>query len=585
MINWLTSGADAPRWLRNLLRFVALALGAAHTGAAILSQSMNEDGINYLDMGAAYFDGHWETAVNAIWSPLYAWIVGAVVGVLEPSIRWEFPVVQLTNLAIYASTLVCFEFFWRELTLRYYRQPEGAVQVERFSPALWLVLGYSLFIYSALNLGQVWAVTPDMCVAALVYLAAGFALRLAQPDARGRDAILLGAVLGFGYLAKAAMFPLAIVAIVLIAILSRRADMPWVKAATTMAAFLIIAGPYLVVLSLDQGKPTFGDVGRFTYLKHVGGMPYPHFRVAPDSYAGTPTHPARQFDADPPVYEFAEPIGGTYPLAYDPGYWTNGLAPSIKIGQQLKALATNGVFYFDLFVRIQGGFVAIVLLLCLLSASSGARLTLWSVESALVLWAVAAFGLYSLVYVIPRYVAPFVMLFWCGLLASIQFPQGAAYRRVTVLGSLLLVLFVWTNIAAFNLQGLSALVGFSPAAEAARASFEGGAGDDHVALAENLRSLGIARGDKVGFIGYSFTAFWARLARVRIVAEITPEDADSFWTADANRQAEILQRFAEAGAVAVVAAPADPRHIPEGWAEIGQTGYLVHLLRRDEPAP
>jgi hypothetical protein len=70
---------ETPSWLRFTLRVVALALGAVHTAVAIIQQSMNEDGIGYLDMGAACLRGDWEMAVNGIWSPLYSWILGAAI--------------------------------------------------------------------------------------------------------------------------------------------------------------------------------------------------------------------------------------------------------------------------------------------------------------------------------------------------------------------------------------------------------------------------------------------------------------------------------------------------------------------------
>ena len=55
-----------PRWLRLLLRLAALGLGAAHTTVAILQQSMNEDGIGYLDMGDAFLRGDWDMAINGV---------------------------------------------------------------------------------------------------------------------------------------------------------------------------------------------------------------------------------------------------------------------------------------------------------------------------------------------------------------------------------------------------------------------------------------------------------------------------------------------------------------------------------------
>lgn len=75
----------------------------------------------------------------------------------------------------------------------------------------WCGLGYAFFIWSSFNLIEIWAVTPDMLVAALVYLAAVVIVRIRFGAASRRTFALLGIVLGLGYLAKAAMFPMAFI--------------------------------------------------------------------------------------------------------------------------------------------------------------------------------------------------------------------------------------------------------------------------------------------------------------------------------------------------------------------------------------
>src|SRR5690349_2200928 len=59
-----------------LFRLFAIGLGLLHVYAAIKSQSMNADGISYLDIGDAYFRADWANAINPVWSPLYSWILG-----------------------------------------------------------------------------------------------------------------------------------------------------------------------------------------------------------------------------------------------------------------------------------------------------------------------------------------------------------------------------------------------------------------------------------------------------------------------------------------------------------------------------
>ncbi|MGB5133008.1 MAG: hypothetical protein WBO00_10355, partial [Steroidobacteraceae bacterium] len=142
-MTFLFRDTDPPGWLRWVFRLLALGIGALHTVIAIRSQSMNEDGIGYLDLGQAWWQGDWDAVINITWSPLYAWIVGGVIQLTKPSVWWEFPVVQITNFFIYALALIGFEFFWRQLTRAYARSAAGQGEVVRFPPAVWLAIGYS----------------------------------------------------------------------------------------------------------------------------------------------------------------------------------------------------------------------------------------------------------------------------------------------------------------------------------------------------------------------------------------------------------------------------------------------------------
>ncbi len=157
---------------------IAIVLGAIAAWDA--RYIMDPDGISYLDMGDAYFRGDWEMAINAYWSPLYSWLLGLALYILKPSPFWEYPVVHLVNLVIYLCSLGCFQFFMNEF-IRYHRSQKG-----RFSEYegvtlpewAWLVIGYTLFIWSSLKLITLSVVTPDMCVSAFVYLASGLLLRI-----------------------------------------------------------------------------------------------------------------------------------------------------------------------------------------------------------------------------------------------------------------------------------------------------------------------------------------------------------------------------------------------------------------------
>jgi hypothetical protein len=585
-MTFLFRDTDPPGWLRWAFRLLALGIGALHTVVAIRSQSMNEDGIGYLDLGQAWWLGDWDSVMNLTWSPLYAWIIGGVVELTQPSGWWEFPVVQICNFVIYVLALVAFEYFWRQLGRRYYAPAEGQGAESRFPPAVWMAIGYSLFIWVSLNLIAVWAVTPDMCVAALLYLAAGLLLKTSTTDARASTAVLFGFTLGLAYLAKSAMFPLGIVGLVLAAWIPGSAGLRLARFGRAFAGFLIVAGPVVALTSMSAGHPSFGEVGRFTYMKHVNGLDWPQWQLA-TGVQGTPVHPPRRIHDDPAAWEFGTPIGGTYPLAFDPAWWTQGLEPTIALRPQLQAIVDNKVYYFDLFVRQQGGFLAVLALLGVLAWHRWLRQPRLDAPLALTAWSLAALGLYVLVYAESRYVAPFVLLLWAGLLAQIRLPAGEWQQRTVAAGGVLLALSVWVNIAALNLEGLGGMLGYAsqrhgPVATSTvtRDLSDGGDKLQHPAIAEALRAdFGLARGTRVAFVGYSYSAYWARLARLRIIAEVRPEEIGQFWSASVAIRDEVLAAFAAAGAEAVVSEPVGADVATEGWETIAGTGYLVRRLK------
>ena len=81
-------------------------------------------------------------------------------------------------------------------------------------------------------------------------------------------------------------------------------------------------------------------------------------------------------------------------------------------------------------------------------------------------------------------------------------------------------------------------------------------------------------------IGHSPEAYWARLARVRIVAEIPEWGVENFWAADPDIKQRVLETFARTGAKVIIAerVPASPS--TSAWQRIAQTDYYVRLSSR-----
>lgn len=596
------SRIPSPAATRNLWRILVVGMGGLHSAVAILKQSMNADGINYLEIGAAYWRGDWEMALNGVWSPLYGLIASGFLALVSPETAWVFSTVQVVNFLVFLASLVCFEFFWREARRSYksrLRSQEGV----SIPLGLWWSLGYALFLWSSLNLTQIWSVTPDMLVSAIVYLAAGFLLRTVRHGGRG-SSIGLGLALGFGYLAKAPMFLLSLACFVLAALAMGDARVAVRRLGPGVLAFLFLAGPFVAALSVKEGHPTFSEVTRFTYLKHVNRIPYPQWRGDAARGLGEPLHPPVLLHASPDLFHYPGPVRGSYPPSHDPNFFTKGLRPRVDLGEQLNELAFNLAFYFKLFFWTQGLFMgaAFVALLAALGSfhrsgpdrgrseptEGGATPKSSGIGSGwgragprgewyLTAWALACFAMYSLVFVTERYLGPFVVLFWAGFLSYWLLESSPVAERLSRAAGALMVLALLANVAALNLEGFAGVAGLKPPVEAAsRGRFSDGPSTSPPRVAEALRAAGVEKGTDVGLIGYGFTAHWAYLAGVRIVAEMVPEEAPAFWGANDETRSAVLEAFRASGAAYVVAEVV-PARLPEAgtWRPLPGTGYWL----------
>src|SRR5206468_4834980 len=72
-------------------------------------------------------------------------------------------------------------------------------------------------------------------------------------------------------------------------------------------------------------------------------------------------------------------------------------------------------------------------------------------------------------------------------------------------------------------------------------------------VAKYLHDAGLRAGDPVGAVGWTYSAYWARMARVHVIAEVPAEGATAFWSSDTAKRDIVMQLFQDVGAKAVVA--------------------------------
>jgi hypothetical protein len=81
----------------------------------------------------------------------------------------------------------------------------------------------------------------------------------------------------------------------------------------------------------------------------------------------------------------------------------------------------------------------------------------------------------------------------------------------------------------------------------------------------------------IGIIGDGSNAYWARIDRLRIVAEVHEVEAAGYFDNSPAKQDSVIRAFIAAGARAIVADPAPeaPAVLPPGWVRAEGAGSLA----------
>ncbi len=561
---------------------VALVLGALHAWSG--RHAMNIDGISYIDLGDALARADWANGINAHWSPLYAAMLGVVLNVVNPSSYWEFTAVHVVNFLIYAGALASFDFLLREL-LRFQQKLRAAGDDRLTLPAwAWIPLAYVVFIWATLQLIALWVVTPDLAVAGVIFLAAALTVRIRRGAWTVSTFAALGAILGVGYLIKAPMFPLSLVFLTVAAGIARPRRRVLPAVATAFLAFAAVCAPLIIALSIDKGRPTFGESRNLAYAWFVNDVPLRHWQGGYPG-AGDLQHPTRKILNDPIVYEFGTPVAGTYPVWYDPSYWYEGIRPRFDMPAQLKILRLNAAVLQDMLVsQVQGVLFLGFAILTWMGGLRNFRLKDLSNHLSLIVPGVIGLAMYAPISMFPRYVAPFFVLLWLAAYSAVRVPDSVRSRRY---------IGITAGVLLLTLSAVVAVEIVPPASDGFADFMAGEREDSHPSwwIANGVHELGVQPGDAVAFLHadapkvarWSEMGSWARLARVRLVAEMLPQESFRFWARSERERARVLDAFTRSGARAVITP-----HIPEGavagpWLRIGATDHYLYWLRA--PAP
>jgi hypothetical protein len=537
-------------------------------------ETYSGDAIVYLDLADKFRQGLWLQGISPYWSPLYPLLIAAVFSILNPSAQWEFLALKCINLALLICLTVSFEFFLSSL-LRYYRSsnlPEGTLAIDELS---WRAVVYTLFLYGTFVLGGVYQETPDYLLFVFVYLCSAAVLKIALEPSKLFGYLTIGVSSGLGFLAKAFMLPLSIIYMVMAGMLARRCASSARNIALMLLCWSIAAAPLLVHMGFSEGRITISKSGALNYAWYVSSQFPPVSPPSAESDLREALHPIQEIIATPKTYVFDRPFPVTYSPWYEPHYWMEGVTVRLDPFRSFLGALFNTRFYLGLFA---GWLLATWVLLAVLAKNRG--VTRQSLQHTIIIWlpgitACLLYGLVTNFFLGPwgeRHFGPFIVLIYCGLMASLRLPDNERSRKALLLAGVFTLVVYGVAFGARLAHDLQMLSRPNQ--------------DIHMRIADALHDRGLREGDKVALIGRQEHYDWARVGRFQIIAEV--DDIRDYWKATPDQRQNVIDAFKKLGAKAVLYFPGQSTEMSKlesnfrqrNLAEIGVIMKLVGL-----PAP
>jgi 4-amino-4-deoxy-L-arabinose transferase-like glycosyltransferase len=538
------------------------------------------DAVAFMDIADAIRTHDFALAVNGYWNPAYAVALSVGETIAHPS-RWnELQTFYWVNFWIFVGCILACVYFVRSLLLLRERYASDAPTLPALSPAALLLASLAILFYSFQRELSLGAVRSDSLLLFFFFFAASFLLRL-QSGGRFVYYPLLGLALGLAYLTKSfAFLPSGILlfAIFIFALTRRSPPRGRILAGALAAGFVFaaVAGPYIVAISKQRGRPTTGESARLNYSFFIDNTARWHEWHSGDLGHATANfkHHEQLIVDSPPVYSFALHPIGTYPLWFDPSYWTDTIQPRFYLKGHLLRLARNSVVLIRFLVGHLESFVLLGVLL-LAGCFVARRRALWLPLLPVPLWGLLMLCIYFPIDIQDRYLTTALLFVIIPVLAILRRSASGYTGEVATALAVLL--------AALTLADAASDLGQRRRMLSVTGYPRGAYSTEIYPAAKGLTDLGIAPGETVACFGEKacyVDQYWARIAGTQIRAEIeTPEGRDpgEFWNALSNKSA-VLDALRANQISAVVAVFTPSAHIPEGWQQLGNSNFYAYSL-------
>jgi hypothetical protein len=564
-----------------LLWFLALTILLGSFEGVFGRVGYSGDAISYLNMVRAIHAGDWKLAISSYWGLGYPLLLSAITPLFTATPAGEWIAIHVVNMVVLIATF--FSFFWLSWIAAHSTALKIAFNEEK-TVRLLLTGTLAIFLSIELSLDNVSRVGPDMLVSCVLFVATGLLLQLKEEPDTGR-AILLGMLLGVGYIVKSIFLPLTLL-FCLVAALAM-----WSKSGKLRCLVLILfffcifAAPYIAGMSWAQGHLTYGDSGPLNYIWNVNKLePGGLWQGQPPQF-GIPLHPTKMVSEMPHVYLFDGPFPVTFGPFFNPPYYYQGVRRFFNLKAQIHAFGGN-LWRLTKMLRLQIILYALVICGLLtrrqkqerseLSASKG----LWPV----ILISCCGTLVYLLVILEYRYIASFVAMLFLVILLAIMPKHAAAQQRGASIPSgagmaWILMIGCTLNLLANEKDMVRDLLGN---AVHHRLFYN----EDQWKAGLYLQQISLHPGDKVAIMSDLVSATmstWAYMDKLQIVGilggsllENQTMDYDVFWKATPEKQQMILNNFKDVGA-RIILAKSKPGAVPAvGWQPVPGTDFWIY---------
>ena len=520
-----------------------------------LCYAPNTDEIQYLNIGEALLRGDGRNFLNATWGPLYGVASAVWLSILPRAYPREE--IKILNLCVLLLVL------WCGLALA--KRICGTSQATTSADTRWLS---QLFLFSALwvslDITGVFRETPDLMLMAIVLASALSYLKLfgGKTKTGYTVPITIGACCAAGYYLKQSYLPVALLflAALMWPLAPKRTRL--IRVAVASAAFAALILPWILGLSIREGRPSLGGNSKFNYYINV---------EHDDPIAAIIDVVPRQnrLSSDATVIDF----GTTYPhvqfpLHFESAAYLKGVPIRFDWKQELHAALTNYIITINLF-RHKGPFVLVLAL----AVTSGLylRKPVWGSRwLPLLFLSMAPFVLYPLVHIEYRYLTPYLFLGSISAWAWIMSQNPAVSRGwAVVLSCCLLGAIAWDTVLELRGRDIDERAGSFACCVNPYGIFR-----------DQLHAAGVPDGSKVALVGepraVHFYA-WLDPGNYRLQALIT--DPSRFFRQPPEFRRRVERELADRGSE-VLLAPRElvPPEEAQGWRPLN-IGYLFRVIR------